>query len=147
MKTINLREYYPYYENDTFVEVPDEVAEVLHRYKLKEAADYLRTYRHRAFYSLDLNDGTEYSALPLLYQPTVYDIIERKRISELLYAQKFENAFYKGPDLREVKPPQEQPQAQTLDLAALIDQLQKSPELVNTLAALLAGKSRVEISN
>ena len=85
MKTINLREYYPYYENDTFVEVPDEVAEVLHRYKLKEAADYLRTYRHRAFYSLDLNDGTEYSALPLLYQSTVYDIIERKRISELLY--------------------------------------------------------------
>ena len=49
MKTINLREYYPYYENDTFVEVPDKVAEVLHRCKLKEAADYLRMYRHRAF--------------------------------------------------------------------------------------------------
>lgn len=85
MKTINLREYYPYYKTDTFVEVPDEVAELLHRYKLKEASDYLRTYRHRAFYSLDINDGTEYSALPLLYQPTVFEIIERKRISELLY--------------------------------------------------------------
>ena len=85
MKTINLREYYPYYKTDTFVEVPDEVAELLHRYKLKEASDYLRTYRHRAFYSLDINDGTEYSALPLLYQPSVFEIIERKRISELLY--------------------------------------------------------------
>lgn len=35
-------------------------------------------------------------------------------------AQKFENAFYAKPDLRNVAPPQEQPQAQTLDLAALI---------------------------
>ena len=56
-------------------------------------------------------------------------------------AQKFESAFYSNPDLRNVRPPQEpeQPQ-QTLDLAALIEQLQKSPELANTLAALLAGQ-------
>lgn len=76
MKTINLREFYPHYETDTFVEVPDEIAELLHKYKLKEAADYLRTYRHRAFYSLDLDDGTEYSALPLLYQLTAFEIME-----------------------------------------------------------------------
>lgn len=54
-------------------------------------------------------------------------------------AQKFESTFYANPDLRNVKPPQdpEQPQAQTLDLAALVEQLQKSPELASTLAALL----------
>ena len=39
--------------------------------------------------------------------------------------------------------PQEQPQAQTIDLAALIEQLQKSPELANTLAALIAGQKAV----
>lgn len=57
-------------------------------------------------------------------------------------AQKFESAFYANPDLRNVKPPQEpeQPQEQTLDLAALIEQLQKSPELANTLAALLTAQ-------
>ena len=57
-------------------------------------------------------------------------------------AQKFESAFYANPDLRNVKPPQEpeKPQAQTLDLAALVEQLQKSPELANTLAALLSAQ-------
>ena len=57
-------------------------------------------------------------------------------------AQKFESAFYANPDLRNVKPPQEseQPQAQTLDLAALVEQLQKSPELASTLAALLTAQ-------
>ena len=85
MKTINLREYYPYYTTDVFVEVPDEVAELLRQYKLKEAADFLRTYRHRAFYSLDYHDGVEYSALELLYQPSSYEILERQRITELLY--------------------------------------------------------------
>ena len=57
-------------------------------------------------------------------------------------AQKFESAFYANPDLRKVKPPQEpeQPQAQTLDLAALVEQLQKSPELASTLAALLTAQ-------
>lgn len=58
-------------------------------------------------------------------------------------AQKFESAFYANPDLRKVTPPQEQPQAQTIDLAALIEQLQKSPELANTLAALIAGQKAV----
>ena len=57
-------------------------------------------------------------------------------------AQKFESSFYANPDLRNVKPPQEQPQPQpqTVDLAALIDQLQKSPELANALAALISGQ-------
>lgn len=59
-------------------------------------------------------------------------------------AQKFESAFYAvNGNLRNVQPPQEQPQAATLDLAALIDQLQKSPELAQTLAALIAGQKAV----
>ena len=56
-------------------------------------------------------------------------------------AQKFENAFYAvNRDLKNVQPPQEQSQSPTLDLAALIDQLQKSPELANTLAAIISGQ-------
>lgn len=58
-------------------------------------------------------------------------------------AQKFESAFYANPDLRKVTPPQEQPQTQTVDLAALIEQLQKSPELASTLAALISGQKAV----
>ena len=60
-------------------------------------------------------------------------------------AQKFEDAFYASanPDLRTVRPPAKtrgpkEPESPTLDLEALVEQLRKSPELANTLAALLA---------
>lgn len=52
MKEINLRDYYPFYTTDTIVEVPDEVADLLYQYKLNEAAYILRTYRHKAYFSL-----------------------------------------------------------------------------------------------
>ena len=60
-------------------------------------------------------------------------------------AQKFESAFYSNPDLRNVKPPQEQ--ESSVDLAALIEQLQKSPELASTLASLLANQKTAKTSN
>ncbi|BAL00106.1 hypothetical protein OBV_29070 [Oscillibacter valericigenes Sjm18-20] len=44
MKTINLRDYYPFYTSDCFIEVPDEVAAMLHDFELREAAYHLRTY-------------------------------------------------------------------------------------------------------
>ena len=50
-------------------------------------------------------------------------------------AQKFESMFYANPDLRDVAPPQETTPG--LDLAGLIDQLQKSPELANALARII----------
>ena len=50
-------------------------------------------------------------------------------------AQKFESSFYSNPDLRNVRAP-EDPQP-TIDVALLIQQLQNSPELAITLAALL----------
>ena len=54
-------------------------------------------------------------------------------------AQKFETAFYAKPDLRNVRPPEEPAKSEpaTLDLESLVEQLRKSPELANTLAALL----------
>ena len=55
-------------------------------------------------------------------------------------AQKFETAFYSNPDLRQSGSPQEPAPAPTLDLNALIEQLKQSPELANTLAALINGQ-------
>jgi len=58
-------------------------------------------------------------------------------------AQKFESAFYSNHDLRGVRPPEE-PKAKTepasIDLAGLVEQIQKSPELAATLAALIAAQ-------
>ena len=42
---------------------PDEVAEAMAEFDRKEAAYRLRTYRHKAYYSLDREDGIEHSAL------------------------------------------------------------------------------------
>ena len=58
-------------------------------------------------------------------------------------AQKFESAFYSNPDLRGVRPPEEpkaEPAQAPIDLVGLVEQLQKSPELAATLAALIAAQ-------
>lgn len=51
-------------------------------------------------------------------------------------AQKFESAFYANPDLHDVRPPLEKAET-TIDIAALIEQLQANPELAATLAGLI----------
>ena len=72
MKKINLRDYYPYYTQDMIVEVPDEVALLLREYMLLEEAYRIRTYRYKAFYSLDRDEGIEREILqkPLKAAPT-----------------------------------------------------------------------------
>lgn len=69
MTTINLRDYYPFYTHDYFIDVPDEVAELFKEFDRKEAAYRLRTYRHKAYYSLDRNDGIEHEALFVSLSP------------------------------------------------------------------------------
>ena len=69
MKEINLRDYYPFYTKDNIVEVPDEVADLLREYKLSEAAHFLRTYRHKAYFSLDYDKNVERDALVVVLAP------------------------------------------------------------------------------
>ena len=42
MKTINLRYCYPIYTFDFFIDVPNELATILHEFELREAAYRLR---------------------------------------------------------------------------------------------------------
>lgn len=83
MKEINLRDYYPFYTTDTIVEVPDEVADLLYQYKLNEAAYILRTYRHKAYFSLDYDANVERDVL--IIQPSPLEILEQRRMTETLY--------------------------------------------------------------
>ncbi len=119
---------------------------------LKEKAGFpnvvFHSLRHSSTtYKLKLNHGdlkatqgdTGHAEIDMITKVYAHILDEDRKIN----AQKFESAFYANPDLRNVKPPQEQPQAQTVDLAALIEQLQKSPELASTLAALIAGQKAV----
>ena len=61
--TINLRDYYPFYTHDEFVEVSDEVLAELRADRRYEKHHEQRVRRNKAFYSLDLDDGIEASAL------------------------------------------------------------------------------------
>ena len=100
--------------------------------KLREKAGLPRVVFHSlrhssTTYKLKLNHGD--------LKATQGDTGDRK-----INAQKFESAFYAKPDLRAVRPPEEpkEPAPATLDLEALVEQLRQSPELANTLAALLS---------
>ena len=61
MTTINLKDFYPWYTQDEYMEVSDEIAEELRANKRYEAAYRRRVTRNRAQYSLDCDDGIEYS--------------------------------------------------------------------------------------
>ena len=95
-------------------------------------------------YKLKLNHGdlkatqgdTGHAQIDMITSVYAHILDENRKIN----AQKFESAFYANPDLCSVRPPEEpkEPAPATLDLEALVEQLRNSPELANTLAALLA---------
>ena len=78
MTTINLRNYYPWYKHDEYIEVPDEVAAELKADKLYEASYQRQLMRNKAHYSLDCDDGIEYTAC--LTNPTPQELIERMEL-------------------------------------------------------------------
>ena len=75
MTTINLKDYFAWYTHDEYIEVPDDVAEELEADTLYEAAYRRKVIRHRAQYSLNCDDGIEYSAC--LFEPTPQELLER----------------------------------------------------------------------
>ncbi len=85
MNEINLRELYPHtYKTDTYVEVSDDVLEVIKAHERAEAARERKMYRYKAHYSLDRGDGIEHDAL---YQPpTPEEIVLEQVVREELYA-------------------------------------------------------------
>ena len=76
MKTINLRDFYPWYTSDEFVEVSDEIADELLADKRYQKAHRRRVYRNKAQYSLDAGDGIENEACYINLSP--HEIYERQ---------------------------------------------------------------------
>ena len=75
MTTINLKDFYPWYTHAEYIEVSDEVAEVLRASRRHEAAYAERVRYNKAFYSLDRDDGIEYTAC--LHEPTPQELLDR----------------------------------------------------------------------
>lgn len=84
MKKISLRDYYPFYKADFFIDVNNEVAELLEQFKREEHAAYERRRVHKAYYSLDAGDGIEREAVLLVLPPG--EIYERRLDNQRLYA-------------------------------------------------------------
>ena len=84
MKTIDLHDYYDWCPKGTFIEIADEIAEVLQNFIRDGVAYQVKNYRHKAYYSLDRGDGIERDALQAALSP--HEVIERRHTTELLYA-------------------------------------------------------------
>ena len=84
MERINLRDHYPFYEYDLFIEVTDKLAELLKLLNREEHADYERRRAHKAYYSLNTNDGIDRDFTLLVLSPE--EIYQRKLSNQELYA-------------------------------------------------------------
>lgn len=84
MERINLRDLYPFYKYDLFLEVTDKLAELLKLLNRKDHADYERRRVHKAYYSLDVDDGIERDVTLLVLSPE--EIYQRKLSNQELYA-------------------------------------------------------------
>lgn len=84
MTTINLRDYYPFYHEDVYVEVTDETAQTLLAFNRQEKAYRRKVFRYKAHISLDRSNGTEHDIMYVSISPE--EIYERKMTNEQLHA-------------------------------------------------------------
>lgn len=84
MKRVNFKKYYDHITTDTYHDVPDDVFNILEEYRKAEQAYHSKINYHKAYYSLDRDDGIEHSALFVSLSPD--EIYERKLTTEQLHA-------------------------------------------------------------
>ena len=83
MAIINLRDYYPFYQWDQYVEVPDEIVVQMQQWKLDEKAYLRKRNRYQAYFSLDKNGGIERDVLFVSITPDEH--YERRLTYKQLY--------------------------------------------------------------
>lgn len=111
MKIINLRDYYPFYTQDTLLEVSDEVAQAMAEAERLERNYMRRMFYNKAQYSLDADDGIEASATEchILSPEAVLDLMERhcrlcRALNELpeLQGRRVEAHYLLGKSVQEI---------------------------------------------
>lgn len=85
MKEVNLRELYPdIYKTDIFVEVSEEILNVILGDQRAESAHQRKVYRYKAHYSLNHDNGIEKAAM--FHVPTPEEIFENQQLREEIYS-------------------------------------------------------------
>lgn len=82
MAKINLRDYYPFYNSDFFVDIPSDIKDALLEAERLEKNYIRRRFYNKAYYSLDADDGIKKDILFVSLSPC--EIYERKITAELL---------------------------------------------------------------
>ena len=84
MKKINLKTHYSFlYTKDTYLDVPDEIAELLKQFDRKYHADNEKRRVYKAYCSLDINDGIERASLFTVQSPE--ELLENKICIETIH--------------------------------------------------------------
>lgn len=83
MATINLKEYYPFYDCDLFIEIDDDLAQQLKQWERDEQTLQRKRLRHRAYFSLDVGNGIENDITFISCTPD--ELYERKITREQLH--------------------------------------------------------------
>lgn len=84
MVKINIRDFYPYTQEDSYIEVSTEVADVMNAFERAEASYERKIRRYKAYYSLDRKNGIERSVLFTSLSPQ--ELYERRLTREELHA-------------------------------------------------------------
>ncbi len=84
MTTINLRNIYPWFKEDTFVEITDEMFEAMKAADRQQEAYQRRTYRYKAQFSLDCCDGMENAVLH--HSPSPEELYINEETSRKLFS-------------------------------------------------------------
>lgn len=79
---INMRDYYPFFHHDYFVDVSAEVANQFKEWERNEKNYCQRKRRYHAFYSLDRGDGIEANLKKPVIMPN--EIYENKELNQKL---------------------------------------------------------------
>lgn len=110
MKQVNLKDLYFYIKEDILIEVDDDVYHVFELSRKKEAAYYAKLRYHKAFYSLDRDDGIEKAALLKVKSPkelfdikqTEHEILERVESLPKKQSQRIFMFFYLDMSVSEI---------------------------------------------
>ena len=133
MKKVNLKKLYPsLYTKDIYIFLPDDVAAALWEEARKERAGYAKIRYHRAYYSLDREDGIERFALhsPILPE----EVMQQKELREFLYSvirelpekqlKRFYAYYVLGMKLKDIA------RIEGTDAAAVLRSVQKAKKMI-----------------